>query len=445
MRPGINAQNKYFCMTLLLGATACCLFRLNILIKDFLVDIPFVDQYYIYKGFVENRSLNDLFFWQHGMHRQGVGGILQKIVLDVFAWDNHAVSYLVVIILILALATAVFISRKLFCFATSAADVALPLIFLTTNQYETLVSGMNIAAQSLPMLLTIIAAALLFIKKSLYRTPLLALISGISLFTGFGYHLFFSLTAVLLIDLIVRLRKHDTPVIMHHLAILGLNGIFLYLFLRNLQWNPVVECFRFPHYPLYDYPIFAGLMTAKFFGLSYLRTPVLAILFSIGWVLAVAFLMAYLTVKIVRSDDPRWLALLMLLLFTASFAAMTSIGRVCTGMYAAGSPRYMTLVIPCAFAFYLLLRMIPSGKIRNLIGPIFILLCLGGYLPLRLSQRDSLVKVSTLQAQWRSCYLKTLSISGCNKQTGDNLCIHPDLQKEVLDYLQKNKLSLFRQ
>jgi hypothetical protein len=432
-------------MALLMGATACCLYRLHILIKNFLVDIPFVDQYYVYKGFVENRSLHDLFFWQHGMHRQGIGGILQKIILDAFAWDNHAVSYFVVIILFISLAVSVFISRKLFYFPASAADVALPLIFLTTNQYETLVSGMNIAAQSLPMLLTIIATALLFIKKSFYRTPLLALISAISLFTGFGYHLFFSLAAVAALDLLVSMRKHDASATIHHWIFLGLNGIFLYFFLSNLHWNPVVECFQFPHYPLYDYPIFAGLMPAKYFGFSYLRTPLLAILFSIGWVLLVGFLVVYLTGKILRSDDPRWRALLMLLLFSSSFAALTSIGRVCTGMYAAGSPRYMTLMIPCAFAFYLLLRMIPQGNIRKLIGPVFILLCLGGYLPLRLSQRESLVKVSTLQAQWRSCYLKTQSISECDKQAGDNLCIHPDLQKEVLDYLQKNRLSLFRQ
>jgi hypothetical protein len=444
MRPGFSAQNKYFCIALLIGATASCLFRLNILIKDFLVDIPFVDQYFIYEGFVENRSWRDLFFWQHGLHRQGLGGILQKIVLDAFAWDNRAVAYFVAIILFIALAVSIFISRKLFCFPASSLDVALPLIFLTSNQYETLIAGINVAAQALPLLLTIIAAALLFIKRTCYRTPLLALISAVSLFTGFGYHLFFSLAAIIIIDLLVNIRKHDTSATFHHLIILALDGIFLYSFLRALQWNPGVECFQFPHYPLYDYLIFAGLMPAKFFGFSYLRTPVLATLFSIGWVVLALFLMVYLTGKILRSEDPRWRALLMLLFFTASFAALTSVGRVCTGMYAAGSPRYMTLVIPCAFAFYLLLRLIPNRKIRNSIGPIFILLCLGGYLPLHLSQRDSLVKMSALQAQWRSCYLKTQSISECDKQAGGNLCMNSDLQKEVLDFLQKNGLSLFR-
>jgi hypothetical protein len=444
MKPGYGVSNKYFCMALFIGAISACLFRLIQLIEGYTIDVPFLDQYFIYRAFIHNPSWYELFFQQNGQHRQGIGSILQKIVLNASGWDNQAVSYLILAIIVLALMVAVLISRKLFHLPASPLDIALPLIFLTSNQYETLVSAGNVSPQALPLLLTIIAAGLFFIKPAAIRTPLLVFVSAIAIFTGYGYHLFFSLAAVTAIDLLRSFKKRNLPAAIHQFAILGFGGICLGLFFWHLRWYVSVDCFQFPHYPLYDYPLFIGLMPAKFFGFSYLRTPLLAMLFSVAWIVFAALLIIKLAAGIVQTDDPRWRSLLLLVLFTGSFATMTSIGRICSGMHAAGSPRYMTMVIPCAFAMYLLLRLIQNRTICNMLGSVFILFCLAGYLPPRLSQRSSLVKLSSMQAHWRSCYLKVQSISECDKQVGDRLCTSEAQQKEVLDYLQKNKLSLFR-
>jgi hypothetical protein len=138
------------------------------------------------------------------------------------------------------------------------------------------------------------------------------------------------------------------------------------------------------------------------------------------------------------------LAILSLVLFSLTFDAMTAIGRICTGLYASGSSRYMTLTVPLFVALFLHFSL--SGKkmgwaIAALIG----VLALGGYMPPRLSARASLADQAAFERAWRDCYLRTESVEECYRTVPGVL--HPDpvavhLQ-DKLQFLKAHRLNLY--
>src|SRR6266581_3621214 len=127
---------------------ACFLFpllRLLILVRDFTVEILYYQQLDFYDAYFQKLSWAQIFRFQHGEHRLGVGGILQAIVLDASSWRNSAVSYSIVTVLLLAALSVLFLKRRM-SGRLEIIDGALPILFLTSNQYETIVIAPSLAA-----------------------------------------------------------------------------------------------------------------------------------------------------------------------------------------------------------------------------------------------------------------------------------------------------------
>jgi hypothetical protein len=119
-------------------ATALCFFiviRWFILINKYSINMLFLDQWDFLGGLFEKRNLWELFIWQHGPHRQGVGFFLTKIVADFSNWNTRVECFMIGIVLCFAALTAIFLKRKI-TGTLSVFDVLIPLLYLSPLQFE---------------------------------------------------------------------------------------------------------------------------------------------------------------------------------------------------------------------------------------------------------------------------------------------------------------------
>src|SRR5260370_36691667 len=75
---------------------AAALGRLIVLARDFEVELLFRDQIDFYDVYFNDLSLAQIFVWQHGEHRLGLGGVVPKLILAARRWGNVTVRYAIV-------------------------------------------------------------------------------------------------------------------------------------------------------------------------------------------------------------------------------------------------------------------------------------------------------------------------------------------------------------
>lgn len=86
----ISAKNKQ----LLINGSAISvlvfvLLRWFFLINKYSINMLFWDQWDFLGALFENKGPCELFSWQHGPHRQGIGFFLTKIVADLSGWNTR--------------------------------------------------------------------------------------------------------------------------------------------------------------------------------------------------------------------------------------------------------------------------------------------------------------------------------------------------------------------
>ena len=84
-------------IVLFVACTSGALFRLWILARDFGVEVLFLDQFDFYTPFFSEASWREIFFWQHGQHRLGIAGVLQKLIIDQTYWTNLSMSVAILV------------------------------------------------------------------------------------------------------------------------------------------------------------------------------------------------------------------------------------------------------------------------------------------------------------------------------------------------------------
>ena len=189
-----------------------------------------------------------------------------------------------------------------------------------------------------------------------------------------------------------------------------------------------------------------GLMPAKFIGLSYLLVPRLAIVAGLLLLGLIVYVAAVRLRVYWQAGDSLSLGILSLIAFGLSFAALTAVGRVCTGLYASGSSRYMTLVVPLFAALFLHFSF-SGARIGKAAAAFIACLAIGGYMPVSLSGRASLAELVKSQREWRDCYLQTENVRECHERLPGFL--HPDPEgaglHDKLQFLKERRLNLYAQ
>lgn len=140
------------------GSVAAIIFSLIVVarwwyyVNRYSVNILFWDQWDFYNAFFENKNLWEIFRWQHGPHRQGIGFIITRVVASLSGWDTRVEAFTIAGVVCLAMITALAL-RARFKPRLFWADVAIPLIFLTPIQFELFAGTPNLSHGSVPLLL----------------------------------------------------------------------------------------------------------------------------------------------------------------------------------------------------------------------------------------------------------------------------------------------------
>src|SRR5579884_2324477 len=110
--------------------------RLFLLVKRYAVDIFFWDQWDIHDASLyEHASAWEIFRFQHGPHRQGVGGLLSALIEPLFSWNSRTEAFVVTGIVVIAGIAILWLKYRLFGSITWV-DIVIPMLVFTPAQWE---------------------------------------------------------------------------------------------------------------------------------------------------------------------------------------------------------------------------------------------------------------------------------------------------------------------
>ena len=406
------------------------------------VNVLFWDQWgFLTPFFRHTPGLGELFLEQWGPHREGIGLIADRALYPITAWNTRAESLLIASCIFLAMLLALALKCKLFG-RLSYSDVAIPLIFLTLAQWETVVGTPNPAHSAFPLLMIMSYCLALQLKHRLLRHSCLLLLNIFLIYTGFGVFMGVVTLGIFGLELYRNMRGLTRESAILPLASFVIASASLAsFFVHYVRW-PAVGCFVFPYHPLISYVWFTGLMFWEFLG------P--AIHWRIGSAVGTLILVSVVILLVIQvrrllmSKCPTEATLVgaLLLSYSLLFAVNTGFGRVCLGLQAAEGSRYVTLLIPTFLAIYFYLLSITSGPVKICALTIFVFLLI----PSAVTVRQGAHWSADGKRAWVACYWRTDNIGLCDDAVGFKIHPYPeddDGLKEKLDYLKEHKLNLF--
>ena len=429
------------------AATAVVLgYRFFHFISLYSINVLVFDQWDFLTDFFEGTpTLAKLFFRQHGPHREGVGLIADKVLYPLTRWNVRVESFMIGSCIVVAMLLALVLKRRLFGRFTFS-DVAIPMMFLTLVQFETMVGTPNPAYSGFPLLLIMLYALALLLENTLLRYSLVLFLNSLLIFTGFGFFMGPVTLGIFAVEGYWSLRRMNRVPLIAPIAAFLAAGASLGAFFIHYALLPAVSCFKFPIDKPVLYPEFMGLMFSEFVDFTHplfrahLRSAPrggAAILLA-----AVAMLAIQVFGRRARAGrwDAGWIGAV-LLAFSLLFSAGTAIGRVCLGPASALASRYATLLIPAFLGMYLGLLLLTWKQLRNTALSLFVLLLLSG---------DVLIpewvrRVVDGKRDWVTCYLRTEDIDFCDAATKFRIYPRPEATglKQKLQYLKERRLSFF--
>src|SRR5215472_1227326 len=237
--------------------------RLFLLVNRYAVNIFFSDQWEFNDATLfESHSWWQVFNWQHGPHRQGLGGVLAKLIEPHFQWDSRIESWVVAGIFVLAMLLALWLKWRIFG-TVEYYDVVIPSLFLTATQCEAIFGAANFAHGSLPLLLIVVYCLAWPIRATLPRLLPVVFLNFLLIFTGFGL-LMGPITPVALLASFC-MSPYDRRRALLYAAAAAASLLSLTAFFLNYTWNPAVTCYDsalVSRTPL-DYAHFAALIYAN--------------------------------------------------------------------------------------------------------------------------------------------------------------------------------------
>ena len=215
-------------------------------------------------------------------------------------------------------------------------------------------------------------------------------------------------------------------------------------FYAGYRFDPAAACFSLEPRSPAGYLNFAGLMLAHFFGFRKSR-PLASF---VG-----AVVLAALIVALVRTGKrftesksyaARQLAPAILAGYGLIFCASTAYGRECFGNYVAFSGRYTEYVALGMLGLYFYLLDARAEWARKLFRGLLLAALLIGALVFPWD-RDAMRYYHDRKADWRSCYLKTEDIRGCDEAAGFAIYSSSERThlKEKLEYLKQTRQNLY--
>ena len=422
------------------------------LIDKYSVNMLFWDQWDFMGGLFEEKGPWELFSWQHGPHRQGVGFFLTKIVADLSGWNTRVECFMIGTVICLAAVVALLLKRRL-TGSITALDVAIPLLYLSPLQFELFANTPNVSHGAMPLLLITLFCLCWTIKNITLRYFFCAAINFMTIYTGFGVFIGCITPFLFLSEIILAFRSNDQRRKISALLFFIVSVASMLSFFINYTFNSAAEGFVFPHPDPLIYLRFILISFATFCGIRG-SFPVLylfavPVVCSIIWLLFKSGLDASRSIlrgnNDERQDKERVFKQILFVMtaFTLLFSLNLAIGRACLGLGAATACRYLPYMTPGFFALYLFavnMKQVPAQILSICITFFFI-----STLSIGNGNTAYYNRLRTGKEKWKQAYLHTENIHRSNILSGFR--IHPNPQaaklKERLDYLKKNRLNLY--
>jgi hypothetical protein len=430
--------------------------RLYRLASRYAVNIFFGDQWdFDGATLFHKHSLWEMFRWQHGPHRQGMGALVGWLAEPLFRWNSRVEAYLVISIIALAALCALLLKRRLFG-PIAYSDVAIPLLFLTPIQYEALWHTANLAHGPMPLLLIVLYCLAWTVRAAPPRYALVVLINFLTIYTGFGVFLGLVTPVLLALDYCANRRRAPVSkpllLVAELIALTSLASFFIgYTFTAAMDnFDPRPQSTRV-------YARFVALMFAHFFGATTTTRP--ARIFGyllMAWMLAILAL-GIREIVSPRQDSPASPATaqapsrlpsiitLGLIAYSFLFVFNAAYGRVSLGIEAAFTSRYAIYLELTGLGLYLFSLSLRQRLARNASLVFLVAIAAYGSLDVREPDRYAMQWMHDVKSTWKSCYLAGGEIALCDKQAHFWIYPHPEdthLQ-EKLDYLKEARLNLF--
>jgi hypothetical protein len=417
------------------------------LVYDNAVDVPFEDQWDLLRPLFQGAGPLTCFDWQHGPHRQGLGGLINWYLYKSTGWDVRAEAWAAVVILSLATISALVLSARLRG-RMSWSDAAIPLLLLSPVQWETMLLTPNIAHTILPLLLLVLLSVAWTIRHTSGRTIAIGILGGLCLFTGFGIC---AMIASITLSGFLVLRIQTNQAVPNRVQSLKILLCLLCaggLFSLGYRWSPAVPGWHFPVTPWWDYGRFAALMFTSLLGWRAITPASVTLGSSVLFVVLAVFVTATRSIWKCNSNNH----ILCVWGLTASslvFIAMTAIGRLPVSLEAAFMWRYLSLVMPailgCAIAAekYASTR---SAAMRCFVSTTWILVC--AVIWCNLAPEKDAAATAQAKSRWVACYLMTHDLEAANRTSGFwvySPAPASPIIAERLRWLEQHHLSFLRQ
>jgi len=441
--PGRQKSVARLQLALVFVAFAALSARFLMLISRYAVNVFFMDQWEFNEATLfQQHSLWEMFRWQHGPHRQGLGAIVTYLVDPLFHWNSRSDSFVAGIIIILATGYALYIKKRLFGSLT-IFDVCIPLIFLTQLQYEAVFVTANLTQGPLPLFLILSYCMAWTVAPLTLRYGLIVLINFLAVHTGYCFFLGLITPIALVVDYWLN-RKQTPSRTFHFIVALLLSLASLGVFFVHYVYTTEVDCAPNLFVSPASYLKFLLLIFANIFGVK--GTGFLPAL--VGAVVLAALLTALVGAVLVLSSETganrsgAWTAAI-LLGFSLLFSVHAAYGRSCLGPQVAQVSRYIIWMELGVAGFYFFLQSMPDSGLRTGLQ-LLLLTSLLATIPVRREDGRIMQFVSSAKRNWKSCYIQIEDIRRCNHAVGYGVYQSwtPDF-KNKLEFLKRTKLNLY--
>lgn len=411
-------------------------------------DVMYWDQWDVYRPlFADGGTWRGWMPWwasfdyQHGPHRQGVGGLVIRLLAGMSRWNTRWDALSISATLMGACLLGLLLARR--CGVHPWALPLVPIIFFNARQYEDFVSASNVAHGAMPMLL-LMGYCLAWTDRHRPRRLLaVALLNFLLIFTGFG--IFAGLLTPLLLAVELRdvLRGEGAGQSQAWMVAAAMAAVALAwgAFAWNYQLNKVGAdlSLRQPQ----DYLYLASAMLANFFGVDTFDATMILfglLLLLLLLVLAVGHGSLLLRRGIAEQSQRRSVAIFVLCAFELLYVVDTAIGRISLGWTTGAESRYVTLMISMGLAFLLAVGASSWPKMRWLLLP-YAAALLAGTVVLNGTDWHYIQGMHEGRLRWRLAYLQTGSQAAADLVARFRVYPEPVLA-DRLQFLQAHELNL---
>jgi len=391
-----------------------------LLVDQYAVNLIYFDQFAFMTPYFEKRDAWAIFSWQHGP-RQGLGGWLTGIVVQLSGCNTRAESFMILGVLLASLPVGLFLKRKL-TGSLNHWDCLFPLIILNKYQWGQVILTPNVSPSILPLLLIWGYCLAWLIPKKFWQCVAVSVMNFLLVFTGFG--LFMGpITLVLygvewIATMCSRGRKGEILFAAGGFGLAVFSLIFFSIGYRTCQ-----DYCQAPYGPyMAQYPLFVSLMLSNFIGITP-NSVTYPVALGVGFSILVIFIAAFIWnlrdyLRDPLNSDQKSKLTVVLIGYSLVFAVAAAMGRGCRGLGSASAFRYTTLLIPGFVGLLLTFDKLKKPLIKRGLFLIAACLLIRMLLPLDAASQRMIEHFLEKKESWKKCYLETEDYEGCNERSG---------------------------